>query len=1567
MRRRSAFCAGLLFLGALAPAAEEGLSRTSWGRFGWWEVSVGAHNRTHIDGLLAYSVTLEGLNGIIRTQPGEQWAGAAPYMTEPLARHCRLWEIKISGVGAGRSRLGLARTWRFRTDPEDLGLAQGWEQPGLADASWRPLIVGSLAAGREEAVGPFEKEKGAGWGAQLARDSGGRSGAWENQGLPDYDGVAWYRLRAVIPAAWRDEPVFFHCFGIDDEDTTFVNGVRIGATTMAENPNAYRAERIYEIPTAAIRWGEPNCFAVRVFDDHGQGGFTGSAPELVRGRAALTAQSVTPAVPGEAPGYIKDFNWVTKRIELPDYSMTYSLASALVRVSPKGDSVTLRWDTPIRHAAYVTGTGLAVVSPGDGIFHDPARDGPLQENWMLVWHGAGVGQNADRPVLIVLHQRPQRIHGDGNELTLTGALQSFEIGPPFGLRQFNGKDTAAWAATGLPDDVGRACRFWSRAALAYPVGHKEFYAVDHDREMVTITQKYTYDTVRDAWNTEPLQVAPLPPVAVLLLDAGYPGRILTPRRDPGFVSYAGPFAATVGADTAAFEVPIPVEDSFAGLNTPGQEAQLDELTRGIMNLMQRWSGWDWKMMGSDSGPLEHLAPGAEEPMDFDRARERALAGDYPVIGIPQGHVPGAPMPTSFTSSPLNHSVYVPPFLIADARVRPGILAGMRRMAQAMDRVWSDDVFHSGIWRVEFEPTFRKPMTYLAMYRYENVSDRANGEAPYDFTAIAGHIAYGFREAALWTGRWDMVRKRWHKLLQVCDPFWRNHDWATGACDNKDARPNSSVDITWDHTAGLEALARCAYGVGDSKTYDFLCYLRARVALASVCHEALQQYLQPVLHWPDHYFAGHVGEPYPPYNSGLLPEGGVAMEWSPPYPAGALNQIPWRFNNAGVSCPAVGLRWMAMTQPEQTRWALRRLATHTPHYLDGDRCAAYSGDEAPPMFPSVQRDTAANCLTLRTFLGDSIESVLTDFGRLSRAPVPIPFYVERMTLLHGRGQLQNLLYTRSCPLWASAWEPRVLRQGRYDPASGTATLGFEPGSRSLRFKGGTYVKPQAVLLNGQRLPERAGLGAARADGGWYYAAGRATLHVHSTVHDRIEMQVRFAPDPNPPAPVPRLRSEPPLLGFDTNLLGNASFDETVQDLARSPFVGAFTGPFLYVNRWMVPGSGADYVTPFQAGLVAQVGVPCRTAGLALRLFPGKATRVVQNVPAAPGLHRLSLWLQLGRRRWDPALTRGLVILEALQAESGAIRVLADASLVLAPEQLQRDVWTPVVLELDAPEETDAIRVGIALESPSAGDGEPRNPVYVDDVRVIRARGPSPAVTQPLPAAAAAPGPDANLIVHWPLDRIGPDQAVTDASGNRNHGRLAGPLRSVPGRIGKALLFDGVDNDITSPDFRGMDMVRGNFTVATWFRTDWRDAGGKTIMSCGQDASRYAGVIFQYRVLESGHGRFETYLARTGEAGYILSRGHEPRVNDGVWHHLALSVDRSGAAVTYVDGDQVHSVDIAPWQAEPLATRGGVYFGRGRYAKPDFEFALDDFRVYGRALTGDEILQIIDAGPPLPDPD
>src|SRR5260221_10828190 len=54
---------------------------------------------------------------------------------------------------------------------------------------------------------------------------------------------------------------------LDDEDETYLNGVRVGATS------GWSAYRRYAVPPDALRWGAENTLAVRVTDGGGPGGF----------------------------------------------------------------------------------------------------------------------------------------------------------------------------------------------------------------------------------------------------------------------------------------------------------------------------------------------------------------------------------------------------------------------------------------------------------------------------------------------------------------------------------------------------------------------------------------------------------------------------------------------------------------------------------------------------------------------------------------------------------------------------------------------------------------------------------------------------------------------------------------------------------------------------------------------------------------------------------------------------------------------------------------------------------------------------------------------------------------------------------------------------------------------------------------------------------------------------------------------------------------------------------------------------------------------------------------------
>jgi sialate O-acetylesterase len=126
--------------------------------------------------------------------------------------------------------------WAQKNDP---GTMQGWEKAAQSTDGWKTVQMPQ----------PFEKA-----------------------GLPDYDGIVWFRRTFELPADWSGRPVKLGLGPIDDIDTTFVNGKKVGQM------NRYDLNRVYTIPASVLKPGE-NVIAVRVLDTGGTGGMTGTAEQ----------------------------------------------------------------------------------------------------------------------------------------------------------------------------------------------------------------------------------------------------------------------------------------------------------------------------------------------------------------------------------------------------------------------------------------------------------------------------------------------------------------------------------------------------------------------------------------------------------------------------------------------------------------------------------------------------------------------------------------------------------------------------------------------------------------------------------------------------------------------------------------------------------------------------------------------------------------------------------------------------------------------------------------------------------------------------------------------------------------------------------------------------------------------------------------------------------------------------------------------------------------------------------------------------------------------------------------
>ena len=93
---------------------------------------------------------------------------------------------------------------------------------------------------------------------------------WENEGLPDFDGVIWFRKTIDIPTDWQNKKLSLNLDMIDDNDITYFNGVKVG------NTDGWNLTRNYTIPASIVKAGKA-VITVRVFDFGGGSGMYGNA------------------------------------------------------------------------------------------------------------------------------------------------------------------------------------------------------------------------------------------------------------------------------------------------------------------------------------------------------------------------------------------------------------------------------------------------------------------------------------------------------------------------------------------------------------------------------------------------------------------------------------------------------------------------------------------------------------------------------------------------------------------------------------------------------------------------------------------------------------------------------------------------------------------------------------------------------------------------------------------------------------------------------------------------------------------------------------------------------------------------------------------------------------------------------------------------------------------------------------------------------------------------------------------------------------------------------------------
>ncbi len=194
---------------------------------------------------------------------------------------------------------------------------------------------------------------------------------------------------------------------------------------------------------------------------------------------------------------------------------------------------------------------------------------------------------------------------------------------------------------------------------------------------------------------------------------------------------------------------------------------------------------------------------------------------------------------------------------------------------------------------------------------------------------------------------------------------------------------------------------------------------------------------------------------------------------------------------------------------------------------------------------------------------------------------------------------------------------------------------------------------------------------------------------------------------------------------------------------------------------------------------------------------------------------------------------------------------------------------------------------------------------------------------------------DLVGLWSFD--GPDMFVNvaDKSGLRKHGFMRNFTSTTtatrPGRIGQALIFDGVNDFVHLPNVTYAPGT-GDFTASVWIRP----------------TNTNTEVVFATDLVNGNN--FWLGKSSTGAFsinGILLSAGS---LTLNKWHHL-VGVRRAGNMYIYVNGVEVGG----PVASAGTITTTNYTIGVFNSAAPEFQYAgtADDVRLYSRALSASEI--------------
>ena len=212
----------------------------------------------------------------------------------------------------------------------------------------------------------------------------------------------------------------------------------------------------------------------------------------------------------------------------------------------------------------------------------------------------------------------------------------------------------------------------------------------------------------------------------------------------------------------------------------------------------------------------------------------------------------------------------------------------------------------------------------------------------------------------------------------------------------------------------------------------------------------------------------------------------------------------------------------------------------------------------------------------------------------------------------------------------------------------------------------------------------------------------------------------------------------------------------------------------------------------------------------------------------------------------------------------------------------------------------------------------------------------------------------LIAYWRLDD-GSGTSAADASGNGRTGTLTGGASFTAGQLVGGVGLDGNDGRIVVAHHSSLSPTA--ITVAAWVYPDTWSGTLTTIVS--KQANQTGFPAFDFRRTPSA-ATLQAALC-VGTTNYTATTPAD--ITAGSWQHVAFTYDGETIIVYLNTSAGTHNTTPSGSLAGTtvdLWIGGNPSFSSGRY----FDGKVDEVRIYNRALSGDDIIELYNYRRPEP---